>query len=506
MTKNCPKGDGVAILEESQASGAISPIHTNAPGWLRRSMPQSVARRRSSARRVPRPIPAVVVEPVEYTAASTTPVYGAVLGWLLAMLPHAEFHRPTCKRLALLVTGLLAGESATTSSLANTLFGLAITPAQELSIHRRIARSEADPQLDPSGVLPALFRPLLPTLLKSALASHAANEPSGAYHHARFLGVRLVLDGCSKGEAVHFLTLGLAYQGLVLPLAVRCWEQNAPLPTGEYRAQVLSLLSEVNLLLPPDLRDHVLFLADRLYGTSPMLDLLRSVGWHWVLRVQGQTRICTADGTERAVASLAPAPGRIWVKESALPPDPATPIAAFKQAGWRPCQVVAAWLEGEAEPWLLVTDLTATADRLADYAQRWAIERLFLSWKSHGFDLEAVGIGDPLQLSRLLTGLVVATLWRLAAAAPVARRHLADLARRTPQPRQLPLPLEPTSPPSVTPTPPWPAKFSLFTWGTKTFHQLGPRSATPALCWAFPGWDEPSWSQQCCNAYYQGAA
>lgn len=469
-------------------------------------MTQSIARRRAPSRRVPRPNPAPIVERVESTAASPTPLYATVLAWLLAVLPRAEFHRPTCKRLALLVTGLLAGETATTSGLADTLAGLAITPARELSIHRRIARSEADPQLDPSWVLPALFRPLLPTLLQSVLASHAATEPSGAFHHARFIGVRLVLDGCSKGEAVHFLTLGLAYQGLVLPLAVRCWEQNVPLPTGEYRAQVISLLSEVNLLLPPALRDHVLFLADRLYGTSPMLDVLSSVGWHWVLRVQGQTRICKADGTEWAVATLAPAPGRIWVNESDLPPDPATPIAAFKQAGWRPCRVVAAWLEGQAEPWLLVTDLSARAERLADYAQRWAIERLFLSWKSHGFDLDAVGIGDPARFSRLLTGLVVATLWRLAAAAPVARHHRADLARRTPRPRQLPLSFEPTTTSPVTPTPPWPAKFSLFTWGTKTFHHLDPRSRTPELCWAFPGWDEPPWSQQCVNAYYNGAA
>ena len=506
MTKNCRAVVGSGKIEMSQASGAAPVRRISAPGWLRRSMPQSVSRGRSSARRVPRPSPARASEHAERTEASTAPLYASVLGWLLEMLPHGAFHRPACKRLALLVTGLLAGETATTSGLADILHGLAISSAQELSIHRRITRSEADPQLDPRRVLPALFRPLLPILLKTALSSHAANEPSGAHHHARFLGVRLVLDGSSKGEAVHFLTLGLADQGLVLPLAVRCWEQNAPLPTGEYRAQVLSLLSEVNLLLPPDLRDHVLFLADRLYGTSPMLDLLGSVGWHWVLRVQGQTRVCNADGTEWAVATLAPAPGRIWVSESDLPPDPTTPIAAFKQAGWRPCRVVAAWLEGQAEPWLLVTDLVASAERLADYAQRWAIERLFLSWKSHGFDLEAVGIGDPLRLSRLLTGLVVATLWRLAAAAPVARRHLADLAHRTPRPRQLPLPLESTQEPSVRATPPWPAKFSLFTWGTKTFHQLAPRSGTPELCWAFPGWDEPPWSQQCWDAYYQGAA
>lgn len=466
-------------------------------------MPQVAGRRRSPARHVPR-VPAPSPPPLpDSTAATTDPLYATVLAWLLQVLPRAAFHRPTCKRLALLVTGLLAGDRATGSELAATVHRLQITPARELSIQRRIARLEADPQLDPARVLPALFGPLLPTLLKSALAAHSANEPSGAFHHARFLAVRLVLDGTAKGDRVHILSIGLAYQGLVLPLAVRSWEQNAPRPTGEYMAQVIGLLSEVNGLLPPALRPHVLFLGDRGFGTPAVLDLLGSLGWHWVLRVQEQTRVRQANGQERELRDLAPAPGHVWATPADLPPDATTPIAAFKHAGWRACQVVAAWLVGQAEPWLLLTDLPASGARLREYAQRWAIERLFLSWKAHGFDLEAVGIADPAQLGRLLTGLVVATLWRLAAAAPIAADHLADLARRMPHPRQLPLPWEP--PETLRATPPWPAKFSLFTWGAKQFREVSPRWGTPHLCWAFPDWDAPPWSQRCRDVYY-GAA
>jgi hypothetical protein len=49
-------------------------------------------------------------------------------------------------------------------------------------------------------------------------------------------------------------------------------------------------------------------------------------------------------------------------------------LAVFKKAGWRHAQVVAVWAVGQAEPWLLVTSLRATATRWRDYAQRWAIE------------------------------------------------------------------------------------------------------------------------------------
>ncbi len=93
----------------------------------------------------------------------------------------------------------------------------------------------ADPRLDPVRVLPALFRPLLPTRLKSALASHAANRSCGAAHHARFVAVRIVLDATSKGDAVHRLTAGLAYQGVALALAVRTWHQTLPSPKANTR-------------------------------------------------------------------------------------------------------------------------------------------------------------------------------------------------------------------------------------------------------------------------------
>jgi hypothetical protein len=68
----------------------------------------------------------------EVTLASTVPLYDSVLAWLLEVLPHAEFHRPTVKRLALLVTDLLAGDAATAGGLAATLHPFQITPAEEL--------------------------------------------------------------------------------------------------------------------------------------------------------------------------------------------------------------------------------------------------------------------------------------------------------------------------------------------------------------------------------------
>lgn len=212
---------------------------------------------------------------------------------------------------------------------------------------------------------------------------------------------------------------------------------------------------------------------------------------------------------------MAPGPGSAWLggfaatDESA---EPTAPVAVFKTAGWRRCRVVAVWAVGQSEPWRLLTDLPATADRLRDYAQRWAIERLFLTGKSHGWDLEASGLRAPARVGRLVSGLVLATWWRIALALPVCFALLADLAARAGlrpiRPVQLPLPGPVTDPASTRAAPltpatsrPWPAKFSIASWGAKIARETPWRTTTPARCWSFPDWVAPLWSTQCRQVY-----
>lgn len=231
-----------------------------------------------------------------------------------------------------------------------------------------------------------------------------------------------------------------------------------------------------------------------------MLDLLTALGWNWLLRVQGQTRVRLADGVCRPLRALVAKPGACWSSGFTAGPTTqaakAEPVDVFKASGWRRSQVVAVWAQGQAEPWLLLTSLTATLARVAEYAQRWAIERLFLSWKSHGWDIEASGIHDPQRLGRLLTGIALATLWRLVIALPMALTHLADLAARADKTtRQLRLPG------FLAPARPWVAKYSLLAWGAKVAHTTSLRTATPALCWRLPYWQGRTWKDMCRYVY-----
>jgi hypothetical protein len=445
---------------------------------------------------------ASVVQPdldADIVPPSDLPLYEEVLDWVSAKLRPAAFPKPLCKRLALTISGLLTSEKATIGEVATAVDALAISQAKAESIARRLQRTLQDARLDPS-LLPLLFRPLLPELLRSHLLAHAANASTPACQHERFIGVVIVVDESSQEDAVHLLVAGVPIGGVVLPLALRTWPQNTPLPEGEYWTQVTGLLQEIQEMLPAQLRAHVLLTADRAYGVPRMLDLLTALGWHWLLRVQGQTQVRLRNGSCCSLRTLVPRPGTRWssgfgTAETAEGSE-AEASGVFKAAGWRRSQVVAMWAQGQAEPWLLVTSLPATLERVAEYAQRWAIERLFLSWKSHGWDIEASGVHDPRRLGRLLTGMALATLWRLAMALPTAFSHLADLAARAGRsPRQLRLP-------GFSPPPrPWAAKYSLLTWGAKVAQTVSLPTRAPALCWRLPFWEGRTWKEMCCHVY-----
>jgi len=450
------------------------------------------------------------------------PVYDTVLTWLDAPLAGTGHPRPARKRLALLGAALLAagGERGTPAGITRTAFGLGIgTATHEASVARRVARLLDDPHLDPQRMLPDLTRVLLPVLLAEVVRAQAhaigttpAHADHTKGHHGRWIGVRLVVDESVAADGAHVLAAGLSYRGVVVPLALRTWPQNVTLSEGAYWAAVGGLLWEVYNALPPVLRAHVLVLADRGYGVPAFLDLLAALGWHWVVRVQGLVRVRFPDGTTRTLRSLVPHAGSTWTgfttpalpetAETTVNDERGVAVAVFKKAGWRHVRVVAVWASGQDDPWLLVTTLPATpaTARCAEYAARWSIERLFLSWKSHGWNVASCGVRSPARVARLLTGYVIATWWLLAAALPGAQAHLDDLASRAsrhtghPPDRtcQLRLALFP-------PTRPDAAKASLLTQGRQVFARLDCRTTTPVLWWAFPEWTAPVWSHQCHN-------
>src|SRR5205823_9781904 len=107
--------------------------------------------------------------------------------------------------------------------------------------------------------------------------------------------------------------------------------------------------------------------------------------WHFVRRLQGQTRVRRDDGHECTAADLAPRPGSGGQGAA----------EGFKKSGWRAAAVSACWLPDQPGPWLLVSDRDDGARLFRRYAKRTWTEELFRDEKSSGWHWEQSRVLDP---------------------------------------------------------------------------------------------------------------
>jgi hypothetical protein len=187
------------------------------------------------------------------------------------------------------------------------------------------------------------------------------------------------------------MKLSAAYRKRAIPVAAACYRHDdPPEPMPEL---IAGLLREAALAVPAG--TDVTVLLDRGLAWPGTLDVCTELGWHFVARVQGGTRVRGEDGRERAAQELVPRPGRSWFGRGEV----------FKKAGGRPCHVTAVWERGCAEPWLLVSDRPEGYARCRSYAKRFWTE---------GFHWERSHVKDPGHGLRLLLLMALATVLALS--------------------------------------------------------------------------------------------
>ena len=427
--------------------------------------------------------------------ATQTPLYEGVLAWVTGSLTPVGLPRPLSKRLAVAISGLVMSNRATVGEVSSAVSALGVSQAKGESIARRLQRTLRDARLDPS-LLPLIFGGQLPELLADQVGAHTANIGTPEWHHERFVGVVIVLDESSQEDEVHLLVAGVAFGGVVLPLAVRTWEQNVAMPVEEYWTQLTGLLLDVQQMLPAELREHVLLTADRAYGVPRMLDMLSALGWHWLLRVQGQTLVRLPDGTCRPLRQLVPRPGTQWSSGFGSAQETETaessPVDVFKAAGWRRSQVVAVWAKDSGA--------VALGDQSAGKAGAGGGVRPALGDRAAVLGLEEPWLGHRGQRHPRRTAVGSAADRDSAGHAVAAGDGFADSACST-WPTWLPAPVgvcgNCACRGSRPPPRPWPAKYSLLTWGAKVAHMASRLTSTPALCWRLPLWEGRTWDQTC---------
>jgi hypothetical protein len=228
--------------------------------------------------------------------------------------------------------------------------------------------------------------------------------------------VVLILDetpGGVKGR-LRCMRLSAAYRGRAVPLAFECYR--AYLPPLPVPRLLWRLLRRAARSLPPGA--EVTLLADRGLCWPDVVDCCRALGWHFVLRLQRDTRLRLGGRVVKSAWELA---GWRGARQAAAGAE------VFRGAGWRGANVVAAWEPECREPWLLVTDLPATYRRCRDYCVRCWCEQSHRDDKSHGLNWHLSRVRDPAHAARLLLVMALATLLCLSLGTYVIERGLRGL-------------------------------------------------------------------------------
>lgn len=211
----------------------------------------------------------------------------------------------------------------------------------------------------------------------------------------------LLVDETKLQDRLGAMVVGLAHEGRCIPLAWQCYRANsaADYPAEGQVAMIERLLRVVAQGIPAGKR--VIVLADRGIGTSPRLcQGVSDLGWHYLFRVTGQSKICTETG-EYTIAAMVQ-PGEVWAADGRI----------FKKRGQLPAQARAIWTEGYDEPWALVTNASDLSG--FEYARRNWQEQSFRDLKSAGWQWEASRVRDPDRMARLMLVLAIAYGWTLA--------------------------------------------------------------------------------------------
>ena len=223
-------------------------------------------------------------------------------------------------------------------------------------------------------------------------------------------GLALALDATYQRDRQVVLAVAVLYRGAAIPVA---WHVTAANRPGAWLAPALGLLERLAPAVPAGLR--VLVLADRGLWSPRLWDAVRRRGWHPLLRVRPDATFRPAGGKRQRAAGLVPGPGRAWVGAG----------TAFKhRAARRAGTLVVAWEPGQAEPWLVLTDLAPTEVGVAWYGLRTWVELGFRGLKGVGWRWERTRRADPERVARHWLVLAVASLWALATGTRVEEAEL----------------------------------------------------------------------------------
>jgi Transposase DDE domain len=244
------------------------------------------------------------------------------------------------------------------------------------SLVRRFDCWRHHPRIDVHG----LYRPLM----QQAIAAWGTNVLS------------LALDTTLLWEADCMVRISLIYRGRAIPMVWKVLQH--PCSSVAYEAYA-DLLDKALSWLPRPC--HVVFLADRGFADTHLMEHLRKLNWHWRIRIKSSFWIyrpgrhpCKANRL-----SLAWGDAQFW------------PDVTITHRHDGPVHLALARRQDGQEEWLVISDEPTTVKTFEEYGLRFDIEEHFLDDKSNCFQLESSLIRSAAALERLCLVLAISTLY-----------------------------------------------------------------------------------------------
>jgi hypothetical protein len=259
--------------------------------------------------------------------------------------------------------------------------------------------------------------------------------------------VPLAIDATSRRERDVVLSLSVLYRGSAIPVA---WVVLPHRGKGLWLPHLERLLARVAPAVPARLR--VVVMTDRGRWSPRLWRAIQANGWHPLMRIRPDATFAPTGQRRQRASELIPGPGWGWV---------GTGVAYKHRAKRLAATLVVVWGTGQAEPWLLVTDLAPDAVDGRWYGLRVWIELGFRALKSFGWQWERTRRTNPTRIARHWLVLAIATLLSLAVGT-----RLEDAARQGVPPGRL------RRPRAATPPLAQPRRIAVFARGRTWLHRL----------------------------------
>jgi hypothetical protein len=319
----------------------------------------------------------------------------ALARWTVLLRQHfPSFSRPQAIGLALWSIGIVLAASASLHAVALALASW--LPFKLFSIRRRLQEWYVEAEAkkghgsapkgfqrrdwDPHAASPALLRWILDEWPNRQLV--------------------LALDPTNFGDRFTVLNISVLYRGCAVSVSWTVVEGGQPEAWEPHWERMLRALAEH---VPAGWQ--VLVLTDRGMYSPRLFHCLEQLHWHPFLRIRAQGFYRQA-GRQK------------WLQlENLRPPKGQTRAFAaevFKnEQGQLHCTLLAYHGAEYAEPWLIVTDLSAEIAEASWYGLRGWIEQGYKRVKSEGWQLQRTRIPTCARLERLWLAVAVATMWVL---------------------------------------------------------------------------------------------